>query len=47
MRRRWTADEITRLMREADRDLAKGLTISDIVAMTIAGAARAASWSSR
>jgi putative transposase len=30
MRRRWTADEITRLLREADRDLAKGLTVSDI-----------------
>ena len=30
MRRRRTADEITRLLREADRDLAKGLTVSDI-----------------
>jgi putative transposase len=30
MRRRWTADEITRLLKEADRDLAKGLTASDI-----------------
>jgi putative transposase len=30
MRRRWTADEITRLLKEADRDLAKGLTVSDI-----------------
>jgi hypothetical protein len=25
-----TADELTRLLREADRDLAKGLTVSDI-----------------
>jgi putative transposase len=25
-----TADEITRLLRESDRDLAKGLTVSDI-----------------
>ena len=30
MRRRWTADEITRSLKEADRDLAKGLTVSDI-----------------
>jgi putative transposase len=30
MRRRWTADQIARLLREADRDLAKGLTVSDI-----------------
>ena len=30
MRRRRTADEITRLLKEADRDLAKGLTVSDI-----------------
>ena len=30
MRRRWTADEITRLLKEADRDLAKKLTVSDI-----------------
>jgi putative transposase len=30
MRRRWTADKITRLLREAERDLAKGLTVSDI-----------------
>ena len=29
MRRRRTADEITRLLKEADRDLAKGLTVSD------------------
>jgi putative transposase len=28
--RRWTSDEITRLLKEADRDLAKGLTASDI-----------------
>jgi hypothetical protein len=30
MRRRWTDDEITRLLKEADRDLGKGLTVSDI-----------------
>src|SRR5262249_49203733 len=30
MKRRWTADEIARLLWEADRDLAKGLTVSDI-----------------
>ena len=30
MRRRRNADEVARLLREADRDLAKGLTISDI-----------------
>jgi putative transposase len=30
MRRRRTADEIARLLKEADRDLAKGLTVSDI-----------------
>ena len=30
MRRRRTADEVARLLREADRDLAKGLTVSDI-----------------
>jgi putative transposase len=30
MRRRWTADKIARLLREADRDLTKGLTVSDI-----------------
>ena len=29
MRRRRTADEITRLLKEADRDMAKGLTVSD------------------
>ena len=29
-RRRRTADEVARLLREADRDLAKGLTVSDI-----------------
>ena len=29
MRRRRTADEITRLLKEADRELAKGLTVSD------------------
>ena len=30
MRRRWTAEEITRLLKEADRDLTKGLTVSHI-----------------
>jgi transposase-like protein len=30
MRRRWTVDEIMRLLREANRDLAKGLTVYDI-----------------
>ena len=30
MRRRRTADQIARLLREADHDLAKGLTVSDI-----------------
>jgi putative transposase len=30
MRRRRTAEEIAQLLREADRDLAKGLTVSDV-----------------
>jgi len=30
MRRRRTAEEVARLLREADRDLAKGMTVSDI-----------------
>jgi putative transposase len=30
LRKRWTADEIARALRDVDRDLAKGLTISDI-----------------
>ena len=30
MRRRRTAEEVARLLRAADRDLAKGLTVSDI-----------------
>jgi hypothetical protein len=30
MRRRRNAEEVVRSLREADRDLAKGLTISDI-----------------
>jgi putative transposase len=30
MRKRRNADEVARLLREADRDLAKGLTVSDI-----------------
>ena len=30
MSKRRTADQIVRLLREADRDLAKGLTVSDV-----------------
>ena len=30
MKKRRTRDEVTRLLREVERDLAKGLTISDI-----------------
>jgi putative transposase len=30
MRKRRTADEVARMLRDADRDLAKGLTISDV-----------------
>ena len=30
MRKRRRADEVARLLREADRDLAKGLTVGDI-----------------
>jgi putative transposase len=30
MSRRRTAEEVTRMLRDADRDLAKGLTVSDI-----------------
>jgi putative transposase len=30
MRKRRTGDEVVRLLREADRDLAKGITVSDI-----------------
>jgi transposase-like protein len=30
MGKRRTADQIVRLLREADRDLAKGLTVSDV-----------------
>ena len=30
MKKRRTAEEVTRLLRDADRDLAKGLTVSDI-----------------
>jgi putative transposase len=30
MTKRRTADQISRLLREADRDLAKGLTVADI-----------------
>jgi hypothetical protein len=30
MKRRWSAGEITRFLKEAHRDLAKGLTVSGI-----------------
>ena len=30
MRKRRNADEVARLLREADRDLAKGLTVADL-----------------
>jgi putative transposase len=30
MRRRRTADEVARVLRDADRDLAKGLTVLDV-----------------
>lgn len=30
MKKRWTADQIARLLRDADRDRAKGLTVPDI-----------------
>jgi putative transposase len=30
MRRRRNADEVAKLLREADRDLAKGLTVGDV-----------------
>jgi putative transposase len=30
MKKRRTADQIVRLLREADRDLAKGLTVADV-----------------
>jgi putative transposase len=30
MRRRWTADKIAHFLKEAERDLAKGLTVSDV-----------------
>jgi putative transposase len=30
MRRRWTADQIARLLKEADKDLARKLTVTDI-----------------
>jgi putative transposase len=30
MKKRWTADEVARLLRDVDRDLAKGLTVSDV-----------------
>jgi putative transposase len=33
MRKRRNADEVTRLLREADRDLAKDLTVADISRM--------------
>jgi hypothetical protein len=30
MRKRWSADELARVLREADRDLTKGLTVGDV-----------------
>ena len=30
MKKRWTADQIARMLREADRELAKGLTVPDV-----------------
>ena len=30
MKKRRTRDEVTRLLREVERDLAKGLTVSDV-----------------
>jgi putative transposase len=30
MKKRWTADEVARLLRDVDRDLAKGLIVSDV-----------------
>ena len=30
MKKRWTADQIVRLLKEADRELAKGLTVPDV-----------------
>jgi transposase len=30
MRRRWTTEEVARFLREADRNLANGLTVSDM-----------------
>ena len=29
MKKRWTADQIARMLKDADRELAKGLTVSD------------------
>jgi putative transposase len=34
MRKRRTAEEVARLLREFDRDLAKGLTVSDVCRKT-------------
>ena len=33
MRRRWTADKIAHFLTEADRDLARGLTVLDVCRM--------------
>lgn len=30
MRKRWSGEQIARLLKEADRDLAKGLAVSDV-----------------
>jgi putative transposase len=30
MKKRWTADQIARMLKEADRELAKGLTVPDV-----------------
>jgi putative transposase len=30
MKKRWTADQIARMLKEADRELARGLTVPDV-----------------
>jgi putative transposase len=30
MKKRWTADQIARMLKEADRELAEGLTVPDV-----------------
>jgi putative transposase len=47
MRRRRTAEEVTRLLREADHDLAKGLTVSDICRKQGIGQATYYKWRQR